>query len=632
MPLWPVLLLPALAFIMATGPDYAGQLIGGPDEPRYAAAAREMLRTGDWIVPGYNGAVRMEKPILLYWLCAGFALVFGVGPLACRLGPVLAGLGTVLVTAGLGARLYGRRAGLLAGLVLASSWYFAQIGRTVLSDMPLTFFVVSAVALLRLAAEREGLKRRRGLLLAAYVCCGLAVLAKGPVGLLLPLLIVGAWLAWEGRPFAFVGLLPLSGTLVVLAVAGPWYLAVWMRGGEAAAGLADFLGHENWDRYFHAFDHLDRPWKYVSTSIPQGMMPWTPLLPAGLLAFWRFGRRPAAPGKAAESTALCFPMVWAGAVVGFYSGTGQLGVWPWVGLAAGLFALLVVLFMRGRERHWKWLALAASWAFVCVIGSLGAGDHEPGGTRRAFYVLAAYPALALAAGWALDRLCRPEAAGSWARRLALAVPWAVALALLAVAGAALAEACAPGRLPAGRFAEDLAEYRACPGFGVLLAVAGLVALAGAAAAAFLAARGRLAAAVAATALAAAALAGCYWGRAVPMRDRIVETGELYRRAAPRLADPAAPVVAVNVPRFAEAVYYLDRPVRKLGPAVPERLRPEIVADRSPRYLVIGAQTWAALEASLGARAVVVERGRLADGRALVLAFDGAPVGPAGASP
>jgi len=606
-PLWLVLLLPALAYLVATGLDYGSQAVNGPDEPRYAAAAREMIRGGDWLVPHFNGRVRLEKPILLYWSCGFFSLIFGVGPLACRLGPVLAGLGTVLVTAGLASRIYGRRAGLLAGMILSTTWFFPQVGRTVLTDMPLTFFTVAAVALMRVSLEETAWTRRRKLLLfAAYLLCSMGVLTKGPVGLFLPLAIMACWLGWAGRPFSFVGVLPLSGTLTTSLVAGPWYLAVYLRGGEAREGLREFFGHENFDRMFHSFDHIDVPWKYVTTSVPQGMMPWTMLLPAGLLAFWWLGRRPAPPGKAAETTEVTFPAMWAAAVVGVFSASGQLGVWPWVVLCGVLFVVLAVLFMRGKERYWKWIALASFSVFALVVGYVPAGGGEPGGTTRSFYVLAAYPALAMAAAWAIDRLL---SAGSeevrWSRRLVLAVPALCATALLVVGGVVAVERFAPESSPLvkpipdfvrsvfsgapllDRPVPNIDEYRALPGYSTLcwLLLCGCT-VSGAAALALLVARRRLAAFVA-VALGISTVQGCYWGGAIPMRDRLAGIESFYAKIGAAMTDAEAPVISYDLPSYAEAVYHLDRPVARLShKARGGATLKEVMVAKRPRYLII----------------------------------------------
>ncbi len=645
LPLWLVLLLPALAYLLATGLNYGSQAVNGPDEPRYAAAAREMIRGGDWLVPHFNGRARLEKPILLYWSCAALSLIFGVGPLACRLGPVLAGLGTVLVTAGLASRIYGRRAGLLAGLVLSTTWFFPQVGRTVLSDMPLTFFVVSAVALMRVSLDETAWTRRRKLLLlAAYLLCSLGVLTKGPVGLFLPLAIMGCWLCWEGRPFAFVGVLPLSGTLTTLLVAGPWYLAVYLRGGVEREGFWKFFGHENYDRMFRSFDHLDVPWKYVTTSVPQGMMPWTMLLPAGLLAFWLLARKPAPPGKAAQNTEVAFPMMWAVAVVGIFSATGQLGPWPWVGLLAGLFGAFAVLFMRGKERYWKWIALAAFSVFALVVGYVPVGGEEPGGTTRSFYVLAAYPALAMAAAWAIDRLLSSEPEKvRWAHRLALAVPALCSVALLLLGIVVAAELFAPdssllvkpipdvvksifsGAPLLDKPVPNIDQYRAQSGYVALLWIllAGCSA-SGVATLVLIATRKHLPAFVA-VALGVAVLQGCYWGGAIPMRDRVAGIEEFYNGIGQATSDRQVPVISYDLPAYAEAVYYLDRPVVRLShKARGGATLKDALSEKKPRYLIIRRKQAERHKDLLAGRAVVaIDKLRRKRKDYSLLAIDGA---------
>src|SRR5579871_1354946 len=94
------------------------------DEGHNAEAAREMLVTGDWLVPTFNFQLRSDKPALLYWLQLGAYRLFGVNEFAARLPSAVAGMLTILLTYELGRRLFRASTGLLAGLVLASSALF----------------------------------------------------------------------------------------------------------------------------------------------------------------------------------------------------------------------------------------------------------------------------------------------------------------------------------------------------------------------------------------------------------------------------------------------------------------------------------------------------------------------------
>ena len=188
------------------------------DEPLYASCARHMWLSGDWIVPYYNGHVFYEKPPLMFWtMAAGFA-VFGQSEFAARFCSAVLGVGTALATYHLGQRLFGRDAGLWAGLIVASTVIFTVSARAATVDSTLTFLTTLAMLLFVIglgtaplaegqnlganAGAPAGITRGRWLPIAlAYVCLGLAVLAKGPVGALLPAAAIGMFL-WAIDGFA----------------------------------------------------------------------------------------------------------------------------------------------------------------------------------------------------------------------------------------------------------------------------------------------------------------------------------------------------------------------------------------------------------------------------------------------
>src|SRR5215470_1093908 len=124
-----------------------------PDEPFYALTAREMLARHDWLVPHIFGQPQFEKPIFFYWLAAASFTLFGQNETAARL--PAAGFASLLVaiTAAFGARMWGRRAGLLAGIVLATSLALAGTTRVMLTDVVFGCFVVASCFRFYLAAE-----------------------------------------------------------------------------------------------------------------------------------------------------------------------------------------------------------------------------------------------------------------------------------------------------------------------------------------------------------------------------------------------------------------------------------------------------------------------------------------------
>ena len=115
--------------------------IGDSDEAFYAESAREMVESGDWVTPHYNYEFRFQKPILYYWLVSATYQVWGIGEAAARFPSALAGLALTLMTFACGRRWFGPRTGLVAGLIVATSFGYFPIARSALPDLPLAFFI-----------------------------------------------------------------------------------------------------------------------------------------------------------------------------------------------------------------------------------------------------------------------------------------------------------------------------------------------------------------------------------------------------------------------------------------------------------------------------------------------------------
>jgi 4-amino-4-deoxy-L-arabinose transferase-like glycosyltransferase len=243
-----------------------------PDEGRYAQIPREMLTRGEWIVPTLQGEPYLDKPPLFYWLVMAAYQLFGFHDWAARLVPALAVQGCILLTYALGKRLLGERAAFWGALVLALMPGFVGMGRLLVLDGVLTFWVTLSVYSAGLAVA--GPKLRRGYWLLAAFACGLGVLTKGPVAivLLLPAVVLFLWLS-KNRPR--VGSKNwLLFTTVVLAVAAPWYVLVSLRSPDFARHF--FLVH-NVQRFVQPFDH-DRPlWFYIPVLLI-AMLPVTLLI------------------------------------------------------------------------------------------------------------------------------------------------------------------------------------------------------------------------------------------------------------------------------------------------------------------------------------------------------------------
>jgi 4-amino-4-deoxy-L-arabinose transferase-like glycosyltransferase len=259
----------------------------GPDEPRYARVAAEMARRGDLVTPTLQGLPWLEKPALYYWLAGGAFALFGENEAAARLPSVLAGLLLVGATAVFGARVYGAAAGLHAGFILATSVLPFAYARAASMDMLLAAWATAAVGFagLRLLGVAG-----RGAVIAAGACAGLAVLAKGPLGLLLPALVAGGYALArrDGRPLR--QLAAPGAALAFLVVTLPWYLAILAAQGRAFVDVF-FLDH-NLARFTTTVHRHPGPFYYYLPVLLLGLVPWTGfLLPACSLLRMR---RPAA--------------------------------------------------------------------------------------------------------------------------------------------------------------------------------------------------------------------------------------------------------------------------------------------------------------------------------------------------
>lgn len=196
-----------------------------PDEARYTAASRTMVRSGDWIVPRWNNEIRLQKPILFYWLQAIALKTIPDEEYAARLPSALAATATVLMVYWFGCRRWGEGYGITAALGFAVFPLTLVLGRAAITDMTLTACVTASILFL-LVAYREG---RPGFLVAAYAACGAALLTKGFVALLFVSSAVAPVL-WSSEMRKSLNLRHhLLGLITMLAVLTPWLVLITKR-------------------------------------------------------------------------------------------------------------------------------------------------------------------------------------------------------------------------------------------------------------------------------------------------------------------------------------------------------------------------------------------------------------------
>ena len=377
------------------------------DEPRNAGCAAEMLQRGDWIVPTFNGELRHQKPVLLYWLMMSVYPLFGVNEFSARFWSAALGIVTTLVTYGIACRLLNPATGLLAAITLATSLMFDVAARAATPDSVLIccstcsiyLYVVGVFSRPSEASKptvsASWFPEKDSIIVAMYFFMGLGVLAKGPVGLIVPMAIIGmlmlikrlpeleqahesTWAALVMRaghqitrlihPVHFLKTLwamkPLVAISMVLLVAAPWYLLV------ANATHGEFTSKFFWGEHFGRAttameNHSGGLWFYP-LAILVGFFPWSVLWgPVAIDLVHQLKTKSADP---ATSLMLC-----------------------WIGVQVGLFSLAQTKLPSYVTPCYPALAILSSVCLLKLCSQLSPGrnsDEAPSGTsidRRWLY-------------------------------------------------------------------------------------------------------------------------------------------------------------------------------------------------------------------------------------------------------
>ncbi|MGB7710091.1 MAG: glycosyltransferase family 39 protein [Microcoleus sp.] len=378
-------------------------------EPLFAEAARQMTVTGDFITPYFNGATRFDKPPLVYWLMAVAYRAIGVNEWAVRLPSALSAIGLTC----LGFYTLSKQEGSSATdsvtdltdvrkkeegkrneeaekfphspnfplshsprlpIFLSTPWIGAALialnpqtiawGRTGVSDMLLVSCMCSALLAFFLGYTLEEEREKAGFstvsssrfpnqwYLTFYVLIALAILTKGPVGIVLPALIVGSFSLYLGNfRQLWREMRPVSGILIILAIALPWFILVILANGQTY--IDSFFGYHNFQRFTQVVNRHSAPWYFYFFVVLLGFAPWSIYLPVAI-ARTRFWQRSYWRRQPRSAQLSLFALFWFGCIFGFFTiSVTKLPsyVLPLMPAAAILVTLLWGDIVAGKEEE-----------------------------------------------------------------------------------------------------------------------------------------------------------------------------------------------------------------------------------------------------------------------------------------
>jgi 4-amino-4-deoxy-L-arabinose transferase-like glycosyltransferase len=369
----------------------------GPDEPRYAWIARDMAETGDWVTPRLYGRPWFEKPPLFYWGAALSFKLFGVSEAAARLPSAISALLATLALAWLALRLYGAETARWLLLLLPTTVGMIGFSHAAATDMPfsgmLTIAMVCAAVVLGLTRNENSpiLPRTPWLALILFgFFLGLAVLAKGPAGIILCGGAVFFWALFTKRWRDAFRLFHPAAVAAFCLTALPWYILCARRNPDF---FRIFIIEHNFKRFLTPeFQHIQPFWFYVPVLLV-AFLPWTLLLLCSLLGgarnLWRSHRIP-------ESTLFLF--CWAAFCIAFFT-VSRSKLPGYVLPAVPAMGVLLARDLNSRLQHsltkarWACGEVALAFVAIGVVACIEAGkipfvtDIYPAPTVAQFYLL-----------------------------------------------------------------------------------------------------------------------------------------------------------------------------------------------------------------------------------------------------
>ncbi|MGD1951860.1 MAG: ArnT family glycosyltransferase [Leptolyngbyaceae cyanobacterium] len=340
-------------------------------EPLFAEASRQMYLTGDWITPYFNGATRFDKPPLVYWGMALCFHLFGVGEWGVRLPSALAAAGLT------GFSFYtlqrfgyvqkvdtpGKQTFLLAAVVgsvaMALNPQTIVWARTGVSDMLLSGCMGAA-----LLCFFWGYAQHSRWYYGFYIFVALAVLDKGPVGAVIPGLVVTTFAIYLGQVRSLLKEIKLvRGSLLALLIMVPWFVAIIAIHGQTY--IDSFFGYHNYERFTDVVNGHAAPWFFYFAVVAVGFLPWSPGLPFAIVRLrpWSIGHWRRQPR---ENQLGLFALIWFLAIFCFF--TAAITKLPsYVLPLIPAAAIMVGQMWAGPRQRGMWLSAVLSILFFAIL-------------------------------------------------------------------------------------------------------------------------------------------------------------------------------------------------------------------------------------------------------------------------
>ena len=325
--------------------DLGNRDLWAPDEPRYAQVAREMLENKNFILPHLNGEVYPDKPPLLFWSIDLFSIPFKtVTEFSARLPSALAGLGCCIATFFLGRFIFSQRIGFIAALILATNVEFLWIARRSAFDVLLTFLITMSLLCFYLGYSRDFKNTR--FFLISYVFMSLAVLTKGPLGLILPVIIIVSFLVMEGKLKLYRYMAIGRGCIIFSIIVFFWFILASFEGDKEY--VDEILNNQIMGRFFNSWKDKE-PFYYYFTRFPIDFLPWSLFIP-GVIIY-------SIKQRSKEIRNVKFPFIWFAAIFVFFliasgkKGRYLLPLYPAASLLVAWFFDSIILNLEKYKSH-----------------------------------------------------------------------------------------------------------------------------------------------------------------------------------------------------------------------------------------------------------------------------------------